>query len=267
MYQSNHSDRIRAYTTLAGVYPRADLVPPKRRAEFQQRVQRILNHSHTLPDSLKHRLAIESFSRVLLSLQGCVSLVASCLGIRLGSDIANIMLPHAAALGRKTMVAHLLKVWNADVNYQNGNGDTALHLAIKRKRFAVADMLLRSGAKLYPNKAGVSPLGLACMRDMALAVPVFKNNGVDLNRPEKIRYWNRFYLGWHTNYIYPISYALCKDKPQVLRALLKAGAKIDVPLVRKKTLTWREVVKQRPDAIGPRCLPIMIRAIRTHTHA
>ena len=70
----------------------------------------------------------------------------------------------------------------ADVNITDKDGNTPLMIAIQSGRTRVARYLLQKGARLIPNKWGMTPLTLALIHDMPAMIGLFAENGVDLNQ-------------------------------------------------------------------------------------
>lgn len=154
------------------------------------------------------------------------------------------MLKHAsgallgfATLGDIKHAKNCLTELQADVNYQDEEGCTPLFRAISRKRLGMAEMLLENGADAtIPNKGHLTPVLLACKCGFSQAIPLFVKYGVDLNKPVKYRYWNKYYLGWENRFASPITIATVNGHVDVCEKLIQYGANPDVKVTNKLTL-------------------------------
>ncbi len=83
---------------------------------------------------------------------------------------ADLRLIQAVKAQDETSVRAFLKQ-HADVNAQQGDGATALHWAANLDNFAIADLLIRAGARVdAANDLGSTPLHLACTNRSAAMV-------------------------------------------------------------------------------------------------
>jgi uncharacterized protein len=102
-----------------------------------------------LTSSLSNRLAI----------WGCLASLASALVVAAPADLRLIQVVKNKDIAS---VRGLLKE-RVDVNAPQGDGTTALHWAAHRDDLAIADLLIRSGARAtVANDLGATPLHLAC---------------------------------------------------------------------------------------------------------
>jgi ankyrin repeat protein len=85
------------------------------------------------------------------------------------ASAADLRLIRAAKAGDEAGVRGLLK--SVDVNAQQGDGSTALHFAAYSDNLAIADLLIRAGARVNAaNDLGVTPLHVACTNGSAAMV-------------------------------------------------------------------------------------------------
>jgi uncharacterized protein len=104
--------------------------------------------------------------RALPAILGLTSVLAS--GLASGAA-ADLRLIHAAKAGDEAAVRGLVK--QVDVNSQQGDGSTALHFAAYADNLAMADLLIRSGARVnVANDLGSTPLQVACNNGSAAMV-------------------------------------------------------------------------------------------------
>ena len=68
---------------------------------------------------------------------------------------------HSAVIDNHTeLVAYILEK-NADINKQNNDGDTALHLALKNGNMEIIKLIMNKKPALnIPNKEGIIPLDM-----------------------------------------------------------------------------------------------------------
>lgn len=89
----------------------------------------------------------------------CLAVVASAVGLAAAGDLRLIQ---AVKAQDEAGVRALVKQ-HVDVNAQQGDGSTALHWAANLDNLAIADLLIRAGARVdAANDLGSTPLHLAC---------------------------------------------------------------------------------------------------------
>ncbi len=89
---------------------------------------------------------------------------------RVGLSAPDLRLIQAVKAGDEASVRALLKQ-HVDVNLQQGDGATALHWAANLDNLAIADLLIRAGARVdAANDLGSTPLHLACVNRSAAMV-------------------------------------------------------------------------------------------------
>ena len=94
----------------------------------------------------------------------CVAVIASAAGLSAAGDLRLIQ---AVKAQDEAGVRALLKQ-RVDVNAQQGDGATALHWAANMDNLAIADVLIRAGARVdAANDLGSTPLHLACTNGSA----------------------------------------------------------------------------------------------------
>ena len=75
-----------------------------------------------------------------------------------------------------------------DVNVAQPDGATALHWAAHRNDVAIADLLIRAGAKVNAaDEGGVTPLGLACLNASPAMVERLLKAGANPNAGRESR--------------------------------------------------------------------------------
>jgi hypothetical protein len=122
---------------------------------------------------------------VLAALKGCTTFGFACLAL-LASTLAaaapiDLRLIQAVKRRDVDAVRALLKQ-RVDVNAVQGDGATALHWAAHRDDLAVADLLIRAGARAgVANDVGATPLHLACTNRSAPMVDRLLSAGADAN--------------------------------------------------------------------------------------
>jgi len=122
---------------------------------------------------------------VLAALKGCTTFSFTCLAL-LASTLAaaapvDLRLIQAVKRRDADAVRVLLKQ-RVDVNAVQGDGATALHWAAHRDDLAVADLLIRAGARAsVANDVGATPLHLACTNRSAPMVDRLLSAGADAN--------------------------------------------------------------------------------------
>lgn len=136
----------------------------------------------------------------------------------------------------------------ADVNITDKDGNTPLMIAVNAGRTRTARFLLQKGARLIPNKKGISPLTLALIRDMPAMIGLFAENDVDLNRriPELEET--------------PVLCAALLNNPKSLRKLLELGATVHVTTKQGTPLT--DIVSRRSDKILPEIRMLICQAVQ-----
>ncbi len=99
----------------------------------------------------------------------------------------------------------------ADPDILSNDGDNALLLAVQKKDFTSAEMLLKAGSKIdFPNTKGLTPLMLAAWQDDLPMVKFLINQGADVTRTT-------------SNHENALSIALLKGYKDVSEALLATG--------------------------------------------
>jgi len=149
------------------------------------------------------------------------------------SDVAD-----AAMLGDKSAVQSLLQQ-KADVNAQQIDGTSALHWAVESNDLALADMLLRAGAKPgTPNKAGATPLLLATQNGNGAIVERLLVAGADPNAPVTKTGDTALMMASRTG------------KIEAVKALLDHGAKVNAQETWGGTTALMWAVSERhPDVV------------------
>jgi ankyrin len=106
--------------------------------------------------------------------------VAGCLAVAASNVSAeDLRLIQAVKIRDTTAVRGLVKQ-RIDVNATQGDGATALHWAAHRDDLAIADLLIRSGARAnVANDLGATPLHLACTNRSAAMVERLLAAGAD----------------------------------------------------------------------------------------
>ena len=106
--------------------------------------------------------------------------VAGCLAVAASTVSAeDLRLIQAVKIRDMTAVRGLVKQ-RIDVNATQGDGATALHWAAHRDDLAIADLLIRSGARAnVANDLGATPLHLACTNRSAAMVERLLAAGAD----------------------------------------------------------------------------------------
>ena len=161
---------------------------------------------------------------------------------------ASSALIEIAKLGQVERGQGIIDDLEADVNYMDDKGRTPLYYAVARKRLGMAEMLLKNGADIYrQGKDSLDPLNLACAMGFSLAIPLFLKYGADINRPTKVKSWNRFHLGYQVFYAHPLSIAISQNQAEVCQTLLNHGAKMDLEI--KKGFTIRDFVEANQDSL------------------
>ncbi len=107
-------------------------------------------------------------------------IVAGCLAVAASTVSAeDLRLIQAVKIRDMTAVRGLVKQ-RIDVNATQGDGATALHWAAHRDDLAIADLLIRSGARAnVANDLGATPLHLACTNRSAAMVERLLAAGAD----------------------------------------------------------------------------------------
>ena len=151
---------------------------------------------------------------------------------------ASNALLEASLLGDVKHGEGLLTELGANVNYMNGDGETALYNAVRRKRLGMAEMLLKRGAE---NKAGgdcLTPFNHACAAGFIPGIHLMLKYGADVNQSQKVKDWHRFYLGYSTFNVYPLAIAISQNQAKACQTLLDNGARLDLKI--KPELTVQE---------------------------
>ena len=108
----------------------------------------------------------------------CVAVLASASSAAAPIDLRLIQ----AVKRREVEAVRLLLKQRIDVNAVQGDGATALHWAAHRDDLAIADLLIRSGARAgVANDVGATPLHLACTNRSAAMVGRLLSAGADVN--------------------------------------------------------------------------------------
>lgn len=99
------------------------------------------------------------------------------------ATVATASLPEAASRGDLTTVRALIAA-KADVNAAQGDGMTALHWAAERGDAAMAQLLLKAGAKVTPvtRNGGYTPLHIAARAGSGAVVQALLAAGADPSR-------------------------------------------------------------------------------------
>lgn len=152
-------------------------------------------------------------------------------------DCASRALIEIAKLGQVKRGQGVIKDLGADVNYLDKEGKTPLCYAIRRKRLGMAEMLLEHGAKTQWNdNEFYDAMNFACAHGPDMAIPLLIKYGADVNKPQKIKDWNRWHLGYKPLHVYPLVVAICHNRAKTCQILLDHGAKLDLPITSKKTI-------------------------------
>jgi len=115
---------------------------------------------------------------VRLAVVGCVVAAASAAGLAATVDQRLIR----AVRNKDVQSVRALVQQHVDLNAAQGDGSTALHWAAHVDDLAIADLLLRSGARVNTtNDEGVTPLHLACINRSAAMVDRLLAAGADAN--------------------------------------------------------------------------------------
>ncbi len=130
---------------------------------------------------------------------------------------------------------------------------TPLVVAVAQSRDDVVRVLLDRGANVNPSVSFVAtPLAVAARRDDAAMVRLLLARGADPSLGESYMYVGQ-------NIVFPFSYALRNDSPEVLAALLDG----DSPLPACDNDEWikgREFMSYRGELLtGPKCLDLLRR--------
>lgn len=92
----------------------------------------------------------------------------------------------AAKSGEVSLLLEAISTKDVDVNHQNQEGQTALHLACKEGHIDIVKELLQRDAKCnLLSKRGNTPLHLACYYNRKDVVEILLNSGVDVNIKSK----------------------------------------------------------------------------------
>src|SRR5438552_10107589 len=113
----------------------------------------------------------QGFSPAFAALKGCATFIT--LTVLLSTVIVAAIDPRLvqAVKNRDVESVRALLKQRVDVNALQGDGATALHWAAHRDDLAIADLLIRAGARAnVANDVGTTPLHLACTnRSAAMA--------------------------------------------------------------------------------------------------
>ena len=136
-------------------------------------------------------------SEFRIAATSCLALLVSTLTVAAPIDVRLIQ----AVRDRQIESVRALLRQRLDVNAAQGDGATALHWAAHLDDLAIADLLIRAGARVdAANDAGATPLHLACTNRSAPMVERLlaaganaraaltrRRNGVDDLRPRRRR--------------------------------------------------------------------------------
>ncbi len=98
-------------------------------------------------------------------------------------SLQEYVLANAAALGQTKLCAKILSESWIDVNEAKENDQTALELALKRKRLKTAELLFLRGAEIKRKDIDTDPVIRACMNGDIHALKLFQKYNVDLKTP------------------------------------------------------------------------------------
>ncbi|XP_057325538.1 putative ankyrin repeat protein RF_0381 [Microplitis mediator] len=130
----------------------------------------------------------------------------------------NPLLHYTIKIGNLSIVKLLLER-GADVNSEESNGVTALHVAVLHQHLTIVQCLLREGALVnlkctLPDKAGYTALHLACEIPNDDFARVLLDSGADVNSKS-------------VDDIQPIHIAVLCENEKIIHLLLRRGANIN----------------------------------------
>ncbi len=96
-------------------------------------------------------------------------------------DINRNTALHYAVANNNIRVAKYLISKFVNINSQNKDGDTALHLAVYLGFSEIAEILLKSGAYISPNKKGATPFHLSINRNEKCLDLLMKYHAIHVN--------------------------------------------------------------------------------------
>lgn len=128
------------------------------------------------------------------------------------ADPLNLPL-HLAAMGDRVDVAELLTAMGADINAQNDEGETALHLALRSRRIKMVRWLLQRGARTDIRAKGTLPMIEALKAGPAMTQLM-------LEAGEKLEV-----LDTHDNW--PVHLAVQSGKMTFLEMILQQGVQVN----------------------------------------
>ena len=150
---------------------------------------------------------------------------------------ARPALIEASKLGHIKGGTYLLDDFFVNPNTRDKDGRTALYHAIRRKRLGMAEMLLKHGAKTQWNgNEFYDAMNCACANGPDMAISLLIRYGADVNKPQKVKDWNRWHLGYKTIHVYPLAVAICHNRAKTCQILLDHGANLDLPITSKGTV-------------------------------
>jgi uncharacterized protein len=168
-------------------------------------------------------------------LVSCVVFVAIATAFVAGagkSDVAD-----AAQKGDRAAVQKLI-LQKADVNAPQVDGATALHWAIYRQDFELADALIRAGANVKAaNRTGATPLAMAALYGNAPLIDRLIKAGADAKQKGP-------------NGETMLMFAARNGNPQAIQVLLEAGAEVNArETIRGTTALMWAIEQKHPEAV------------------
>lgn len=138
------------------------------------------------------------------------TVLLSAAGFAAAGDVAD------AAMSKNGEALRTLIQQKADVNSPQADGTTALHWAARWDDAAMADLLIKAGAKAgAANRQGATPMFLAAMNGSATMIEALLKGGADVNAPILSRGETALMMAARTG------------KIEAVKALVDHGAKLD----------------------------------------
>ncbi len=138
---------------------------------------------------------------------------------------------------RIDMVQFLIK-HNADINYSNNKGETALLLAAKANYKNILQMLFTHGVNIsFPNEKGYTPLMIASKNGWLELTHTLIDAGADINAANKNNGWT------------PLMEAAWAGHFDIVNILLKKGAKVGIKDMKGETAIQKAANRNKIDIL------------------
>jgi len=162
--------------------------------------------------------------------------------------------------GYTTIVKILIKL-GTDLNIQDKDKNTVLHLAVKNRNKEILKVLVKAGADLNAwNKDGVNPFKSAIFEKSTEMVKIMADKFFKVHADENSR--KNIIIQGIFNDNYPLYYAMRKDRTEMVRILLSAldQSNIDktIWIYRRNGLYPRTILHVVVDSVQPEMLRILL---------